>query len=525
LNTPILIPAYHAQLPKDHPDDTKVPVVNNEDQLAVLISFPTMSGWIVWFARRDLPVEYQQLDQFARQFGAFRLSRRKALAASGAAVVAAAINVSAQEATPDASPAASPVASNPVTSSVPQVFGYDAFQFEFLILLGGTFEQAADIGECFAGASQITDGDFNSWCETWIATGTRLKSIADACDKAGHAVSAREAYLRASNYLGEAVFFADGSKDPSQLIPTWELHRACFDAFAARLPVPAEQVTIPYEDTTLPGYVLKVDDSGAKRPWIILNNGSDGTATDMWVQSGAAALRRGYNVLIFDGPGQGAALYRQNLYFRYDWEKVITPVVDYLLTRTDVDPARIALQGVSQAGYWVPRAVAFEHRIAAAVADPGVMNVVDSWTGAFPPGALDGLYNATGAELDEIKAEIDKGVAEATSQTPDLGPTLAFRMRPYGTTSYSETVLLAKDYTLDGITDQITCPMLITDPEGESFWPGQSQQLYDALKSPKTMANFTAADGADLHCEPKANGLRSQVIFDWLDETLGGSGS
>jgi hypothetical protein len=61
-----------------------------------------------------------------------------------------------------------------------------------------------------------------------------------------------------------------------------------------------------------------------------MNNGSDGTAADICAQG--AALRRGYNVLVFDGPGQGAALYRQHLFFRFDWEKVITQVVDWLLT-------------------------------------------------------------------------------------------------------------------------------------------------------------------------------------------------
>src|SRR4029077_16454068 len=79
--------------------------------------------------------------------------------------------------------------------------------------------------------------------------------------------------------------------------------------------------------------------------------------------------------LTFDGAGQGYALWKQGLYFRPDWEKVITPVVDFALGRDTVDPRRIALLGVSQGGYWVPRAVAFEHRIAAAVADPGVMDV------------------------------------------------------------------------------------------------------------------------------------------------------
>lgn len=53
---------------------------------------------------------------------------------------------------------------------------------------------------------------------------------------------------------------------------------------------------------------------------------------------------------------EGYALWKQKLYFRPDWEKVITPVVDYALTRKEVDPQRIAIQGISQGGYWVPRA-------------------------------------------------------------------------------------------------------------------------------------------------------------------------
>ncbi|MCJ7438986.1 MAG: acetylxylan esterase, partial [Acidimicrobiia bacterium] len=76
--------------------------------------------------------------------------------------------------------------------------------------------------------------------------------------------------------------------------------------------------------------------------------------------------------------------HRQHLYFRPDWEKVVTPVVDWVLERPEVDPARIVLHGISQAGYWVPRAVAFEPRIAAAVADPGVVRVADSWRAHLP---------------------------------------------------------------------------------------------------------------------------------------------
>jgi hypothetical protein len=304
-------------------------------------------------------------------------------------------------------------------------------------------------------------------------------------------------------------------------VANWELHRNCLDAFFARLDVPAEMVEIPYEDTTLPGYALRVDDSGAVRPWIILNNGSDGSDTDMWTMGAAAALRRGYNVLIFDGPGQNAALFRQKLYFRPDWEAVITPMVNYLLTRSDVDPERIALSGVSQAGYWVPRAVAFEHRIAAAVADPGVFDVGTSWTSNFSPefdDVLQQLYAATGDELAELVQGIDSAIVEKAAGSPDLAFTIAFRTYPYGTESVAEMLRLLREYTLEDVLDGVTCPVLVTDPEGESFWPGQSDQVYNALPSEmRTIARF--------HCEPKAMGRRSQVIFDWLDGALDYHGS
>jgi hypothetical protein len=95
------------------------------------------------------------------------------------------------------------------------------------------------------------------------------------------------------------------------------------------------------------------------------------------------------DALTFDGPGQNAALHGQKLYFRPDWEAVITPVVDWLTARTDVDADAIVLHGVSQAGYWVPGAVAFEKRIAAAVADPGVVRVADSWEAHLPDAICD----------------------------------------------------------------------------------------------------------------------------------------
>ena len=45
-------------------------------------------------------------------------------------------------------------------------------------------------------------------------------------------------------------------------------------------------------------------------------------------------------------------------------------------------------------------------------------------------------------------------------------------MRPYGFASYYDTFKATMDYNLGEVAGQISCPMLITEPANESFWPG-----------------------------------------------------
>ena len=81
-----------------------------------------------------------------------------------------------------------------------------------------------------------------------------------------------------------------------------------------------------------------------------MNNGSDGQNVDMLPQGGLAALERGYNVVIFEGPGQGSQLFLHNVPFRADWENVISPIVDHLETRKDVNLDQVAVRGISFGG-------------------------------------------------------------------------------------------------------------------------------------------------------------------------------
>jgi hypothetical protein len=393
-------------------------------------------------------------------------------------------------------------------TAVRPLFTDEDFEFATRNLLGGVFARAADVGEVLATAARIRDGNARSWIDEWTATADRLLA------ERGSAASTAARSLRAANYLAAVTGVADRTGEGDLFASTWERHRRAWDAFVDATDLAVERLEIPYEGTTLPGYLFRSGAPDEPRPTLVYNNGSDGSAVGAWVRGISGALARGWTAMTFDGPGQNAALVRQGLHFRPDWEYVVTAVVDALLARSDVDPRRLALVGVSQAGYWVPRAVAFEHRVAAAVSDPGVVDVSAAML-AHLPHHLVRLLDTGNREV------FDREIALGLRLTPRVQAVMTWRMRPYGTTSPFDFFTAARAYTLtEDVVGRITCPVLVTDPDQEQFWPGQSRRLHDMLPGTGELVRFTADEGAAGHCEPLAVGLRGERVLDWLERQL-----
>ena len=254
------------------------------------------------------------------------------------------------------------------------IFKDQTISYELLRTVGYAGYGGADIGECLKTAYRIKEGNFESWHTEWISTASRVYALADEAFAKGQRVSAREAYLRASNYYRTAEFFLHGNPKDVRILETWEKCRTSFRKAMELLDTPFEQVSIPYEKTALTAYFYRPDDSHKPRPTLIVHGGFDSIGEELYFQVAAAAIQRGYNCLIFEGPGQGAMIREQHIPFRPDWEKVVTPVVDYILTRPEVIPAQIALMGISIGGYLAPRAAAFEHRLSALIANDGMFS-------------------------------------------------------------------------------------------------------------------------------------------------------
>jgi hypothetical protein len=388
------------------------------------------------------------------------------------------------------------------------------FDYEARIMLGAAAAGTGDVGLVLATLDRITDGDAQSWFDAWTGTAADMAARGEEAMARGHLDTASWAYLAAAEYYGKALVFVDGLADPSVLLPTFRLGRSCWEKVIDASRGRFVRVQVPYEDTALPGYLLRPDASGAARPTLVVTNGSDGTLPGLLGYGGAEALTRGWNVFLFDGPGQQSMLFERGIPFRYDWEAVLTPVIDVLVARPDVDASALTGYAISQGGYWITRAVAFERRLVAAVADPGVTDVSASWTTHLLPALLQLLDEG---QKDAFNAAMAQAQAVAG---PEVTRTMAFRSRPYGMTDPFDLFTEVRKYQVRDVAGQITTPLLILDPDHEQFFPGQPRQLYDLLPGDKEIIAFSQAEGADFHCQPTGRQLTHTQMLDWLADHL-----
>ena len=281
------------------------------------------------------------------------------------------------------------------------------------------------------------------------------------------------------------------------------------------LPVPGERIEIPYEDTTLPGISSARRTRSRASPvrWWCSTTAATARPRGMGLFGGAAAAERGYHWMTFDGPGQQAALFLQNIPFRHDWEAVLTPVVDAMVARPDVDAERVAVIGVSQAGYWVPRALAFEHRFAAAVADPGVVDVSTSWTSSSR--SMNAQRSTPGKRRRSTARWGGRAVLGRPAATLHSAASPTASRATRGSTSTR-----GAQYKLGDEVKQHHHAAADHRTRGRAVLARPVPAALRHAAGDKELVEFAAAEGANRHCEPMGLALRDARMFDWLDSYL-----
>jgi pimeloyl-ACP methyl ester carboxylesterase len=400
-----------------------------------------------------------------------------------------------------------------ITRSVTRVSGFRDPEFDYQLLraMGVADYGGSTVGECLAAAGMITDGDTGSWVSAFCDIAARVESKAQACLADGHAVSARDHFLRASTYHRTAEYYAEA--DPALLAECGRRSRACFESAAGLFDPPVEPLLIPFEDGFLPGYRVEpragTAPGGRPRGTLVAFGGFDSGAEEMYFQLGAAGAARGWQVVLFDGPGQTGCMRRNpTMTYRPDYEAPVGAVLDHVESRPG-SADFVALAGMSIGGYFAARTAAHDGRVRALVADSPLVDLYRYFEAFLGPEVF--------RMRRDIRPEDVAGIPE------DLLPAqmlwgIAAVCRRFGVASLQEWKARLGAYRLESALSAVSCPSLalVGQREGDEVLR-QADEFTAGVSGPVTTHRFSVDDGADAHCQANNLRLAAQVVYDWLD--------
>lgn len=327
---------------------------------------------------------------------------------------------------------------------------------------------------------------------SWIAVSDQLVRNAEADVAKKRHWSAAAKYFRACGYYLNAERLQ--SRDSPLRLKAYGSGLDCFHRYVELSGEDITFVDIPYEGAAYPAIFVRAPAAQAgPAPCIVSCNGLDSMKEQVYGNGFAQALaRRGISTLIVDQPGTGEALRQRGLTGTYQSERWASPAVDYLLSRSDVDPARIGMFGLSLGGYYAPRAAAFEPRFSLCA----VMGANHGW------------------------GEIQKRRLSREGENP-VPHYWDHVMWVFGKPNLDSFMAFAPSMCLDGVVEKIKVPFLVTHGERDRQIPVEyAHRSYEqAVNSPdRELRIFTPKDFEVEHCGADNGTVGRDFIADWIAE-------
>lgn len=269
-----------------------------------------------------------------------------------------------------------------------------------------------------------------------------------------------------------------------------------------------EQLRVPYEDVYLP--VMHVRPEGENKGILLLHGGNDSYFEEFFF-SILYLRQKGYEVYLFEGPGQGGVVRVQNKHFTHEWERPVKSILDYFKLED------VTIIGVSLGGYLAPRAAAFDKRISKVVAWSVFPCFLDVIIGKESP-AIQRLFYF----LIKIKAKgiINMIFNSQAKKSPVINWGLQHGMYAYEADSAYEYAKKLKLYDLAPVAEKIGQDILILGANRDHFinyqMIGKEINMLKNVRS-LTFRLFTDKEQAQDHCNCGNTKLVLDSICMWIE--------
>lgn len=308
-------------------------------------------------------------------------------------------------------------------------------------------------------------------------------------------------FFNAVGYYRSAEFYTP-STNPSK----FALYDRMVDAFdLATQDDDVERFFIPYQDGFLSAIRLAPHDS---KGVVVMHGGYDAYIEELY-SFAAYMVYKGYAVILFEGPGQGASRHKHNLTFTHEWEKPTSAVLDFF----GIDD--VTLIGLSLGGYLAARAAAFEPRISRVVAWDHYYDWEEATLSLLPP-----IGRIWFKLLWALKAK------SVLNREPKNGhnPLVIHGQYVTGTDNFYDWWQHMRQYSFPSIAHLVEQEVLVLAGEDDVASPIHLYPKYvKALTSARSVTGrvFTQKEHAAAHNQLGNIQLALDVILVWVGEKSG----